>query len=46
MSGKGDRDRTANRKRFNDNFDLIFNKKKVRRDREKREKASLAPLNP
>ena len=36
MSGKGDRDRTADRKKFNESYDRIFGKKKAKRDREKK----------
>lgn len=31
MSGKGDRDRTADHKKFNDSFDRIFKDKKVKK---------------
>ena len=36
MSGKGDKDRTKDHKRFGDNYDLAFGKNKSKRDREKK----------
>jgi hypothetical protein len=43
FEGKGSRNRTKDHKKFNDNFDAIFGKKKAKRDREKRVIPSLDP---
>lgn len=39
MNGKGDRNRTADRKKFRDNMDAIFNKPKKRKPKKEKKDA-------